>query len=181
MSQRNDEMAGLAFVLAIIGFAIYFVMIAVAVMLVLFALVISVLALLAWNRPLYLNIYTLYPEEARAIIYWGLAGTIIAPAFTLLIWLFLDTPPFGWEVYALSVGVGYVFGSVGINFLADIDETETFSVGPNTKDETVSITSGSTAPSSGSPSLPPAKAKALPAPPKKPFRYASWNDEELRQ
>lgn len=176
MSQQKDEMAGLAFVGAVIVCAIYFVMIAVAAMLALSAIVFTVLALIAWNRPLYLGSETLEPEEARAFIYRGFFGAVVAPILTFLVWLFLDRHAFDWEVYALSAAVGYVFGSVGIEILAAMDEAQTFSARPG-----------------ASPSKPPAlsqaEVKALPAPPqnvlpaapKKPFRYASWNDEELRR
>ena len=176
MSQQKGEMAGLAFVGAIIGLVAYFLVVAVATMLALSAIVFTVLALIAWNRPLYLGSETLEPAEARAFIYRGLFGAAAAPVLTFLVWLFLERHAFGWEIYALSAGVGYVIGSVGVEILAAMDEMETVSTKPVT-----------------SPSKPPAlsqaQVKALPAPSpsaspaasKKPFRYASWNDEELRQ
>jgi|GEM_PF-1667241 len=176
MSQQKDEMAGLAFVGAVIVCAIYFVMIAVAALLALSAIVFTVLALIAWNNPLYLGSETLKPEEARAFIYRGLFGAAAAPVLTFLVWLFLDRQAFDWEIYALSAGVGYVLGSVGIEILAAMDEAERVSTRPVTSP-------------SKPPALSPAQPKALPAPPqnvlpaapKKPFRYASWNDEELRR
>lgn len=181
MSQQKDEMAGLVFVVAAIGAAIYFVFIAMAVMMALFAIVFTILCLFAWNDTLYLGSETLEPEEARAFIYRGLFGAAAAPILTFLVWLFLDRHAFGWEVYALSAAIGYVFGSVGIEIFAAMDEMETISAGPDTKAETVSISPGPAASPSQQPALPPAQIKTLPAPPAKPFRYASWDDEEEKK
>lgn len=76
-SNNNSEFMGLAIVGAIIGMAMMF-MFALAAFV---ALVFTVLAICAWEKPLTLFGETLHPHEARAFVYRGLAGAVILPVF----------------------------------------------------------------------------------------------------
>jgi hypothetical protein len=113
MSQKqNDDNAGLAIVIAMIGIVALFFF---AVLLI-FAGVLTVLSILAWNKPLKLtDEITILPREARIFVYSGLAGIAIAVVCAGLI-----AGVYGFrmsdEVMGYVVLGGYVLGSLGVSF-----------------------------------------------------------------
>lgn len=172
MSQKdNGEMVIVYGFLIVVGtifyvilFAIYIALIVMFVVASLTCIVFTILALLAWNKPLPLGETKLYPPEARAFIYRGLLGAGIAPILALIVCAMIDQPVTD-DALLFIVWLGYLFGSLGILFLMDEDEAQT--AAPQTQ------TLNHGAPSTEEPA-------SLPAPPKQSFQYASWDDEEAR-
>ena len=108
-SNNNSDFMGIAIVGAIIGVTmmLLFALAAFA------ALVFTVLAICAWNSPLTLFGETLYPHEARAFVYRGLAGAVILPVFAAFCSVLFDLTiqDAAWNYLILG---GYTFGSLGL-------------------------------------------------------------------
>ena len=156
MSSKNDDNSGIALVVG--GFAIlaYFLMF----VLLFVAFVLTILALLAWSRPLRLGKIVITPEEARRFVFSGLAGAFLLPAFCVFLDLVLGVR-INWAYATHIVLAGYVLGSIGIEIIiSGADE------GSANVIETLP------------PQLPPSRAPSLPRSQAEPFRYASWNDDE---
>lgn len=165
MSNRNDEVTGLAMIFAFIAMAFYIVILAFLGFVVIMCIVLTVLSLFAWNKPVHIGRYTIEPEEARAFIKRGLWGAAIAPALTLVGWMF--TPePIVWGVFPFMALIGYVLGSIGLEWL--FQQIGVYDEPAPSDTSTNSVSSA-------------AQQTALPAPPQEPFRYASWDDEEERR
>lgn len=162
MSQRNDETAGFAMAMGLIGgVALLFFLMVFAIASFL-AFVFTIISLCAWNKPLHLGEYVVTPDTARAFVYRGLAGAVIAPTFWLFCCLIFQMP-FQGEYLHFVVLAGYVVGSIGIEALGEFDQAR----GPEITRPTVGKEVGA--------------SRALPAPPKEAFRYATWDDEEERR
>ncbi len=153
-SNNNDNSA--------IGAAIGFAAIGMAVMaLFLFAafaflaLILTILSLIAWNRPLAMGKWIITPQEARGFILRGLAGLWLAPAFILFCDVIFQLGV-NWNYLPHMMGVGYVLGSVG---------WETITLNSSAAEPQVEI-------------LPPARQIQHQPNEPAPFRYASWDDEE---
>ncbi len=162
MSSRNDETSsmtmGIAFVLA----CVYAMVVFAIVILMFVSLVLSVVALFAWNTPRRLGNHVLMPQAARAFVYRGLAGAFLLPIFCL----FLDVL-FGIRIdgnYLPHILLaGYALGSLGVEILWAMNEDNQASTATY---------------------IPPSQQIApppqAPSPPLVPFRFASWDDEDGR-
>ncbi|MCB8838080.1 hypothetical protein [Aurantimonas sp. VKM B-3413] len=166
MASHNSNESGIgpAAAFAIAGVALAAVILFAA--LTFLSLIMTVLALIAWTRPLKLGSITIAPEDARSFVYNGLAGLILLPVFALFCSLFLGFPIAPREWFYIVIG-GYVAGSAGLAILkASVDAaTDT------TTDE------------------PPARVRFQGSEPVRmkgpvrstqpePFRFAEWDDEE---
>lgn len=162
MSGRNSETDGFVIVLAFLGAGIIlmgYVLFAVATLL---TIVFTLIAFVAWFRPLTLFGETLTPQEARWFVYRGLIGMIGLPAFALfcqaLFQLHLNDKL--WSVFILA---GYMGGSLGIEILKAIVEEKKQTLAAEILP----------------PSAPVNEPAPTPAPREaEPFQYASWDDEE---
>ena len=94
MSSRNDEASAYGIVLAFLAFAAMFMF----ALVVFYALLLSIVALLAWFKPLKIGSVTIEPEDARAFIGRGLAGAVLLPVFVAFSGWFLGLE-FNKEVY----------------------------------------------------------------------------------
>ena len=127
MSSNNNgtspEMMAFALVAAAMMMVFYFFV----ALLAFRAFVFTILALIAWNKPLTLGKETIYPHEARAFVRRGLFGALVVPAFAVFceVLLQLQIAPDAWTY--LFVG-GYVGGSLGIEILMAQQEAENATV-----------------------------------------------------
>ena len=153
-SKSNDENAAIGVVVAVIAFAALFFF----ALLAFVALVFTVLALLAWKKPLRLGSIVITPDEAHAVVGRGLIGMALAPTFWAFCCILFGLPFEGDYLGYLLIG-GYTLGSVGIEILSGDDEPP------------------AAAPVPTPPPALPAPADKAPPPPE-PFRFASWDDEE---
>ncbi|PZU85746.1 MAG: hypothetical protein DI527_20925 [Chelatococcus sp.] len=163
MSQNNakDELTAIAIVVSFISAMMMFMVVIAFAILAFVALVLTGVALFAWTSPLTLGTWTLMPHEARAFVYRGLIGAVLAAALSVFMailfkfWIEDQAVP-----YILLIG--YTLGSIGV--------------------EIMNAQNASDAP--GQTALPPEQHIAPPPhtyqPPAKPFRFASWDDEDGR-
>lgn len=165
MSQKNDETTAIAMVMAFAGAAVL-MFFAVIVAIAAFAtFVLTILCLLSWNRPLRIGGIVFIPEESRAFIHFGLAGSLLLPAFILFASLFLNIH-INWNYLPYMTLGGYMLGSLGIFMI----------LGQQTQEA-----------APGAEYVPP--RAQLPAPPQhalprqqpETFRFASWDDEEAQR
>ncbi|MBP0615695.1 hypothetical protein [Jiella mangrovi] len=163
----------MAFAIALVGAGLAFIGIFLFAVLAFLAVIMTILALCAWMKPLKLGSITVEPHEARLFIYRGLAGAVLVPAFVVFsaILIGFKINPDWW--FYMVVG-GYVVGSVGIAILEASNEDED---------------KAEDAPPMPAPSAlePPARVRHEgrepvrmkgPARSAEPFRFASWDDEE---
>lgn len=153
-SKSNDENAAIGVVVAVIAFAALFFF----ALLAFVALVFTVLALLAWKKPLRLGRFVITPDEAHAFVGRGLIGMALLPTFWAFCCILFGLPFEGDYLGYLLIG-GYTLGSVGIEILSADDDPPAAS------------------PVHTPPALPTPADKA-PAAEEEPFRFASWDDEE---
>lgn len=157
-NNNNGEAAGFAFVLA--GLGLFALLIyAVAAFL---ALVFTIVALFAWEKPLTLFGETLTPPEARRFVYGGCIGAAVLPAFALFTSVFFGVEFVDW-VWPHFFVVGYILGAI-----AGSDGAS----GPESIALQSHVPPSSALPSPAAPSSEPAQPQA------QPFRFASWDDEE---
>lgn len=123
------------------------------------ALLLTILALIAWNRRLRIGSIVMEPHEARAFILGGLTGSLLAPAFVIFANVFFGMA-FDWHAHGLQLVLGgYIAGSVGIGIMmADEGAAPAAFHAPA--------------------ALPPQPMRALPD--QLNFQFATWNDEEKR-
>ncbi len=155
-SKNDDDSSAAAFLMA--GAAM--VAIALFAVLAFAALIMTVLCFIAWNRQISIGDWELNPDEARAFIFRGIIGAILAPAFIGFCDIVFELQA-NWSYWPYFVGVGYVLASMGVYIITEADDT----TGSNPVDITP-------------PRIPTAPPKGLPRPDAPPFRYASWDDEE---
>lgn len=166
MSSRNDETTGIAMAFAMVGAMVYFAILVVFAVLAFFALVLTVLALCAWNAPLRLGKMSIEPDEARIFVMRGIAGAVLLPLFALFSALLLGfvIPDEAWFYLLVA---GYTGGSIGIEILIASEAGAAQNQPPvYTPPET---------------RLPPPRTSTPPFVPSEPFRFASWDDEEERE
>lgn len=166
MANNNDNSgAGMAF--ALVAAMAYFMFLIVAAVAGFLTLILTILSILAWNRELRLGKHIITPQEARAFIGRGLLGTLMAPLFVLFCELMFKFQ-FEWDKFGGYVlFAGYVLGSLGMEFLmakAREEEEERMRMYPPQRSFTP----------------PQEPQRGLPAPPKEPFSFASWDDDEGR-
>lgn len=159
MSNNNNDngaLIGVAFLIAALGF----VAIAMYAIACFVAFALTLLSILAWNRPIRLFGETLCtPLEARIFIGSGMAGAIAVPVFALFCSAIFDLRiDDDWWFYLITGG--YSLGSLMIM-------TQLAKAYPD------GLPSEAEGPTIGHIPEPP----RLPAPPPAPFQYASWDDE----
>lgn len=164
MSQRNDETSALVMVIAIAYAAFVFIALALFALMCFLSFICTLMAILAWEKPLHLGKIVVTPEEAQNFVYRGICGAIIVPLFAVFADVIFKLGV-NWD-YLLQITVaGYVFGSIGLEFLLadDGEQSEPDAV------KTIDV----------EPVEPRIVSPQEPQP--EPFRFASWNDEdELR-
>lgn len=158
MASNNDngEMFGFAVViavLAVVGLFLYAV-------LAFLAVVLTIIAILAWNNPLKLGKTTVQPADARAFVGRGILGAIALPVFLTFCELLFDFR-IDWEELGGHIVLGgYILGSIGLEMMEGEETPQP--VMPEYLPPVVPI-------------APPQPAR--PAPEQKPFRFAAWDDE----
>ena len=162
MSQQNDESKGLIMVFAFMAAALYVLAAVAFIVLAFVSLAMTCVCLFAWSSPLTIGTWTLEPKEARSFVYRGLVGSLALAALAVFaaimfnVWIKDEHAP-----YILLAG--YTLGSLGIEILMAQDNQQ--AAPPN---QTI---------------IPPSQQIAPPnqqEPPRKPFRFASWDDEDGR-
>jgi len=163
MSSQNNEAQGMAVALGLIGAAFFFAAMIVFAVAAFLALVMTLVAFYAWDKPRKVFGETIYPHEARAFVYGGVAGTFLLPVFAVFAALLFkfQIPEHIWPY--LFIG-GYVGGSIGIAYLQEQAKAQGAHFNP---------------PADVKPSVPPSPTASLGGP-RPPFEYASWDDEERR-
>lgn len=164
MSQnnKNDEMTIVIMIFSVIGMVALAFFLMVAAVLGFLCFIMTILSLIAWNRPLNLGRLSIQPEQAREFVLRGLLFALTIPAFYIFCGFIFDYPILLEAIGYIALG-GYVFGSIGIELM---DEDE----------RTVTAPPATYHPPQQQ-ALPPTQPQRyLPAP--EPFRYASWDDEE---
>ncbi len=178
---RNSEVNGMAFSLALVCAVMFFVAAAIFAIAAFSALVLTVLCLIAWKDGLTIGSMTIEPHEARAFVVRGLLGTFIVPAFAAF-----TSALFRTEIEAqfwpyIFIG-GYTLGSVGIEYHIAEERNKAeasaqyllppMPVSPPPAGERRASTVAPDHPCSQ------AQCPLLAAAQTRPFRYASWDDEE---
>lgn len=158
MSNNNDNSGvGMAVVLVVV--VIYVMAIMLYFALVFLAFMVTIACAFAWNNPLTIGRWTLWPEEARSFVYRGLGGAVLLPAFVVFLAVFFNIQINDEFAVHIILG-GYAFGSVGLEILWAEEGQK-----PEPR-QTV---------------IPPHQQLAPPqddTPPRAPFRFASWDDED---
>lgn len=163
MSSRNDESSAMATGVGIIGTAAVFMALFMFAVFAFFAFVLTILCVFAWNNPVTLGTWTIEPGEARAFVLRGIAGMSLVPLF----FAFCDVvfgPAIVWAYLPHMMGVGYVGGSVGIEYLKAKSNQE--------QPQTEIIPPPSQLPTRTQGGTPSQESQA------EPFRFATWDDEE---
>lgn len=167
MSSNNntspEAMVGIL-VLTVIGLAFMVI----AALFAFAAIVLTGIAIAAWNEPLTLGGDTVYPADARAYVGRGVIGAFALPLFVVFCSAVFqfdlhDITDHGWLLIMLG---GYSGGSLGIE-IAIQQEREKAEATAALQREIL-------------PALPPQKQPEIkPAQPhEEPFLFASWDDEE---
>ena len=163
MHQRQQDGEG-AFVLGIImfiGMVIVTLFMILAALAAFVTLILTIMCIIAWNKPLTIGRMTITPEEARAFIARGILGAILAPTFTYFCLLLFqsDTQVDYWGYVVLG---GYVMGSLVLECIIQ----EAREKAQAEAQEHLSHL------------MPPPAMRQ--EPPRRPFEYASWDDEDER-
>lgn len=170
-SPQNDEIKALGLVFAIIGGVLSVMVLLAFVAGIFFCLVLSVICLFAWNKPVKLGKETLTPEAARAFVKRGLHGAYLLPLFCIFLELFFNIQ-INVAYLPHIILIGYVIGSLGVELLyveQALSAAET---------QTLMLPSQRIAAAAPElPSQPAAVSHKAPASEAAPFRYASWDDE----
>lgn len=162
MSQNNakDELSMIAVVFAFIGAMAMMLVLLVFAVLAFLALVLTLVCFFAWNSPVTIGKWTLVPDVARGFVYRGLIGAVLLFAFAVF-----AAVMFGIRIEDQAVPyillAGYTLGSVGLEIIWAEEQAEV----PASR--TVIPPNQQIAP-------PP----QVPQPPARPFRFASWDDED---
>lgn len=107
---------GLLGLLLLLGYVIFWIVVAIGIaayaLISFWAITMTLISLIAWNRPLRFFHLGITPYQARGIICFGVAGSILLPAFGLFCaWLFeFSIPLEAW--FHLWLG-GYAMGAYG--------------------------------------------------------------------
>ena len=160
MSNRNDATQGASMALLALGL-VGIVLFVVGAFL---ALVLTVVALFALERPITILGHTITPRDATRFLVCGVIGAALAPAFVMFADSLLELGV-DWSYWPYIVLGGYTLGSLGITALA----------------EEMEEANGVTEQRLSTPPLPPPAAQRhAPKTPSRPFDFASWDDDEVR-
>lgn len=161
MSSKNDDTAGFATALALVAAGMYFLAIAAAIFFAIVALVLTVLSIMAWNRPLRVHKIIITPREARGFVWRGVTGLFAAPLLLAACQKLLGWH-INWDYLLVFDIVGYCIGSIGVGMLLGEEASDRPLIEylpPEPKDQAATP-------------VDPAVAQ------REPFRFASWDDEE---
>lgn len=162
MSTRNDENANFAAAAGFIGAGLFILALFLFFIFAILVAVFTVLAIWAWNEPRTIGRITIVPEEARSFVYWGLIGAGVTPLLVVMMAAALGTS-FDPDVLLHSPWVGYVIGATLQSYIAHQEQEER----KNAVEEVEVVQ--------------PASRMLAPVPSQaEHFRYASWDDEEVR-
>jgi len=159
MASNNSDDGKIA-ILLVLG-AIWAIALIVFAIFAFIAFVLTILAICAWNKPLHIGKLSIEPEEARAFVGRGLVGMWVVPAFALFTNVFLGVH-INWGYLNHMMVFGYVGGSIGVLFLMT---DENGAVPASSPQREVALPQ-------------PKSHQTLAPPPREPFHYANWDDEE---
>lgn len=166
MSNQNNDNSGMAIAFAFVAMAGFFMMAIVFAIAAFASVVFTFIALWAWDRPRRIFGQVLHPHEARAFVYRGLLGMVLAPLFVIFCAAMFKLHIVD-EAWLYIIIAGYAGGSVGIEVLKAQAEQEA---------------------AANATYIPPAPPAALPQPKetarpeaRQPFTFADWDDEEPRR
>lgn len=162
MSGRNDGMNGASLGLAMLACGAILAGLLLFALAVFASVVFTVLAVIAWDKPLRIGKQTIYPKEARAFIGGALTGAVAVPMFAAFCSILFDFRiEDAYWVY-IAIG-GYAAGGLGtIMALSEMEEEEPSPPAPQSLPQPIAP--------------PPEKPKA----PRRPFDFADWDDDEMR-
>ncbi len=164
MSQNNNEVNGYAVVFAILGAGFIFMAGILAILLALFSAFMTGVAIWAWNKPRVFMKQVILPKEARLYVWSGIAGSLILPMLAVIASGYMDfTIP---DDYMPLIAIfGYSVAANGIAIIvAKIDEAN------GSHAQTIDVT----------PTPQTIQPRSQLDAPKKPFEFATWDDEERR-
>lgn len=165
MSQKNDETAAIAMVMAFLGAAVMMFFFVIFTIAAFATFVLTILCLLSWNKPLHIGKLVFMPHESRSFVHFGLAGSLLVPVFILFASLFLNIH-INWNYLPYMMLGGYMLGSLGLMMMLGQEAQE---AAPPTE---------YTPPRHQLPAPP---QRALPRQQPENFRFASWEDEESQR
>ncbi len=165
MSQRNDEVSGIAIAFAFVGVAALFMAAIIFALLAFAALVLTVLSFFAWNQELKIGTLIITPDEARQFVKRGVIGAVALPVFVAFVAVLFGVKVIP-DLWVYIVIAGYSLGSVGVAILEAQEAEQQASTGNQM-----------VAPQPP-PSPVPVKPRPVPSVPPPPFRFASWNEED---
>jgi hypothetical protein len=162
MSQNNNsEGMGFALVLAALGVAALFIFAVLAFL----SLSVTVLCLIAWNKPLTIGTLSITPTDARGFVGTGLVFSFLLPCFALFCALVFNVQivPDYWPHIILA---GYTLGSLGYAWNLEEEAKAAAAAAPVMPVQTAQI-------------APPPRANDGAREADGPaFRYAEWDDGE---
>lgn len=164
MHRQNDQASVIYTVIALVIGAMIVAALFLFAIAAFTALLLTVLSLIAWNRPLNLGVITIEPPVARAIVYSGLAGAVTGPLFVLFCTYLFDftIEPEAWPYVLIG---GYTGGFLTLVSFAN-----------EHAGDSVPARDDSPAPPPKAITPPPQAPKA----PSRPFDFADWDDNEVR-
>jgi len=166
-NNNNSEVNGTVVAFALIGAAGMFLSIFVVGFLAIYAVFMSFVCFRAWHKPYKFIKWMIYPAEARAYVYSGIAGAIAAPFLAALassMWKFRIEDQYIWMIMLAGYGIasnisGLITNQMEADIIADYHAKNPPPVIP--------------APSAPSNDNDDDAQQAS-------FEFASWDDEEKR-
>lgn len=161
MTPRSERDAGTAYAVAAVGIAglVFFVFLAFV------SLGLTVMCLLAWKKPFTLGAITITPHEAHRLVGWGAGGAMVFCKIGAPVLAVLSGEPVSTLMPWMAIA-GYTCTSLGFAaYCAKKQEAE----------EEQQILPPPPMPA------PPTPARPQIVPHAPPFRFASWDDEEVRK
>lgn len=165
MSSKNDGTNETAMALGLFCMAAFFLFVFVFAVATFVALIFTCLAIAAWERPLKLGKETLQPDEARRFVYCGLGGAVALPFFVFFC-IVLFGVPIRQDAWVYIVIAGYDLGALGVAMIEAAQAEEEKKAALLNPPQVV----------------PPPPPEPKPAPrTKRPYDFASWDDEDARR
>ncbi|WIY52165.1 hypothetical protein O9Z70_11905 [Devosia sp. YIM 151766] len=163
MNQQRYNKAQPADYIGLIVMAVVLVAMALFFFFAFIAFVLTIIAALAWSKPLALGPIHIEPARARAFIKRGLLGAVSLILFVAICAIMMRTPlqqSTAWVMMA----IGYCLGSVGIEAILVLAQRRAAPAEHPVNEQSNTL------------DVP--RRDALPSPT---FTYASWDDEEERR
>jgi hypothetical protein len=165
MNNNNSEMNGTVIALTLVAVAFVYMAVFAVALLTLYSIFMSFVAFRAWHKPYKFMKWMVYPAEARAYVYSGIAGAFAAPFLAALasnMWKFRIEDQYLWLLMLAGYGVAsnisaWITTQMEADIIADY----------HAKNPPPSIPAAPKTESDES------EAQAT-------FEFASWDDEEKR-